>query len=486
MTGRLPERRCVAGRVPVASWAGSAALLSIVCACGVEPAQGVAVEDTESGKWADLPPVTKPDPQLDALGHRLETIERVCARGRADPFARALCAAEEPPAIQSIGELLALVGLDDGGSRAFALTGNSTSLVARHVSPINPRLVVFPRVGSDLEPPAELTALGFVRGEPFVELVSRDVVTGELDFYLLVFERSCSYDAAGCDLASLLTEEIESGWTAYSVYDHDDLESTTFDCLSCHRNGPPGTSHILRMQELESPWLHWFPQRFGQRTESDRVLLAQFAEAHGSEGNYGGIAVETITNALDEGSGAQLEALVRAEGFAEQPNPFDAQIAAEARTGDSPAWQARFDAHLQGQAIAVPYPGVDVTDEAKRAAAVSSYVGVVTGAAPRETLIDVRDVFSHDAAERLSFVPWPGADGRRVLLQMCARCHDGRGNPALAKNRFDVSRLDEMSREIKDTAITRLTATGHLRMPPASVGDLTQDALDAAVAELQK
>src|SRR5690606_15360220 len=98
----------------------------------------------------------------------------------------------------------------------------------------------------------------------------------------------CDYEG-GCDLAALLTEEIEHDWTAYSIYDHDDLEPTSFDCLSCHQPGPPESKRILRMQELSAPWLHWFPQRFSQHTESDRVLLAQFLEAHGNEQQYGGI-----------------------------------------------------------------------------------------------------------------------------------------------------------------------------------------------------
>jgi mono/diheme cytochrome c family protein len=240
------------------------------------------------------------------------------------------------------------------------------------------------------------------------------------------------------------------------------------------------------MQELSSPWMHWFPQRFAQRTESDRVLGAQFAEAHQLETQYGGIPISVITNAIDEGSGAQLEALIRAEGYADQPNPFDGQIAAEMRTGTSPTWRARFDAHLQGEAIAVPYPLIDVTDEAKRAAAVRSYLDVTLGVAPRETLVDIRQVFSDDAAEKLSFVPQAGADGQAVLLQMCSRCHDGRGNPELPKNQFDVRRLAEMSREAKDGAIMRISAPDQSRMPPWRAGTLTPEAIRAATLELEK
>ena len=319
-----------------------------------------------------------------------------------------------------------------------------------------------------------MTAVGFVRGEQFVELVSRDLATGDLNFYLLSFEQRCSYDSGGCDLASLLTDEIERDWTAYSVYDQDDLEPTSFDCQSCHQ--PGGAGHEAH------------PAHAGARQPVDALVPAAFRPADGfrsrprsrssprrtgTTGNTAASRSTVITSALDEGSGAQLEALVRAEGFGDQPNPFDAQIAAEMKSGTSPTWQARFQTHLGGDAIAVPYPRIDVTDEAKRSRCRSARTRTWS-AAPRrdETLLDLRDVFSDDAAEKLSFVPQPGADGKAVLLQMCARCHDGRGNPQLNKSRFNVRRLDEMTRAEKDLAISRISESGLTRMPPWRVGQL--------------
>ena len=122
--------------------------------------------------WSKLPAVTSPDPELAPLGGRQDTYDRICARGRGDSFAKALCGGGRRPEIRDMAELLQLVGLAD--QRAFALTGNSTSLVAMSVSAINPRILVFPRVDADLKRPDAMTAVGFVRGEPFVELVSRD------------------------------------------------------------------------------------------------------------------------------------------------------------------------------------------------------------------------------------------------------------------------------------------------------------------------
>jgi hypothetical protein len=436
--------------------------------------------------WADLPPVLAPDPELAPLGARDARYARFCAAKRGDSFFKLMCDGARPN-IPDLAALETLVGLAE--DRAFALTGNSTSLVAMSVSALNPRMIMFPRVDATLRRPKDLIALGFVRGEQFVELVSRDSSTDELNFYLLSFEQSCNYqpEPGGCDLASLLTDDIEHGWTAFNIYSENELENTSFDCQACHQPKGFGTRKILRMQELSSPWLHWFPQRFVQRTDSDRVLLGQFIQAHDADKQYGGVPIHTISNALDEGSGAQLEALVRAEGFGEQPNAFDSRIATEALDGGtSPIWLNRFEAALRGDAIAVPYPRIDVTDEARRTAASKSYHDVVSGIAPRAGLIDTREVFSPDAMEKLGFVPQPGADGHAVLLQMCSRCHDGRANPDIGRGRFNVKNLEQMPRAEKDLAIARVQHPRETRMPPWRVGRMSPEGIQAAITELAK
>jgi mono/diheme cytochrome c family protein len=475
-----------------------AAMTSATAGC--IPSSSSAVPDLDAGaagdagaeqgvqpapSWADLPPVLKPDQELALLPSREAQYDKLCATKRGDSFFKLICGGGVRPNIPDFKGLLALVGLDQ--QRAFALTGNSTSLVGQSVSALNPRIIVFPRVKDTLEKLPQLIALGFVRGEQFVEVVSRDLTTGEPNFYLISFEQACSY--TGCDLANLLTEEIEHKWTAYSIYTEQDLENTSMSCNACHQPGGHGTPRILRMQELSSPWLHWFPQRFVRRTDSDRVLTAQFVGTHDVEAQYGGIDVKTISNAIDEGSGAQLEALVRSEGYGAQPNVFDPRIEAEAKSGATSAtWLAQFTTALRGDAIAVPYPRADVTDALKRPAAVQSYRDVVTGVAPRATLVDLRGVFSQDAMEKLSYVPQTGADGRSVLLQMCSRCHDGRADPLAGRSRFNVQKLAEMPRVEKDLAIARLREPAGARaaMPPWRAGRLTSAALDAAITELGK
>lgn len=435
--------------------------------------------------WADLPPVMAPDPELGSLPTREKQYDALCKTPRNDAFFKLICGGVRPN-IPDLAQLLALVGLSQDS--AFALTGNSTSLVAKSVSALNPRIIVFPRVAPTLEPKDDYIIVGFARGERFVEITSRDRTSGEPNFYLLTFEQPCQYDGS-CDLASVLTEQLEHDFSAYSIYPETDLENTSFDCLTCHRPAGFGTKKILRMQELSSPWLHWFPQRFVQRTDSDRLLSAQFADVHAVDKQYGGIPVATIQNALDEGSGAQLEALIRAEGFGEQPNAFDPRIEAEAKNGqDSPTWLAQWTLATQGQAITVPYPRADVTDEAKRAAATASYKAVVSGGAARSTLLDLREVFSPDALQKLSFVPQAGADGNAVLLQMCSRCHDGRADPNLGRSKFNVLKLGELSADEKQLAINRLQEPeGSVkRMPPWRSGTLPPEAIQAAITTLSK
>jgi hypothetical protein len=115
-----------------------------------------------------------------------------------------------------------------------------------------------------------------------------------------------------------------------------------------------------------------------------------------------------------------------------------------------------------------------------------SYRDVVAGNAPRDALLDLRQIFSADAEEKLSFVPKAGADGRTVLLQMCGRCHDGRAPSDLARSKFNVRALDQMSRVQKDRAIVRMNEPRETRMPPWRVGRLTAEALAAATTELQR
>ena len=112
----------------------------------------------------------------------------------------------------------------------------------------------------------------------------------------------------------------------------------------------------------------------------------------------------------------------------------------------------------------------------------------MTGAAPRESLLDLRELFSEDAKAEARARAAAGRRRPAVLTQVCARCHDGRENPLLSRNLFNVKTLDQMSREEKDLAIARLQEPegSVLRMPPWRAATLPPAELAAAIQELSK
>lgn len=461
----------------------SAVTLIISSSCSKDAVDD-ATEAPANSDWSSLPDVANPEADLRGLPTRQQQFDRLCSMNREDDFLTRICITPRP-ALTSLKELIAFLGLDENS--AFAFTANSTSLVMRSVSSINPRAIIFPKVTIDNTPPEELNIVSFVRGEPFVEIATRNS-NGDYNFYLMVVERPCDYEG-NCDLASRFTEEIERSWSAYSIYADEDLKDTPLDCVSCHQPGGHGTPTILRMQEFRSPWLHWFPQKFSQRTESDIVLLPQFLAAHSVDKEYAGIPISTIETAVAEGSGAHLEQLLRAEGQVEQPNVFDPLIESElADSGKSGRWDALYAMFLEGNAISVPFPGLDPTDPALREAVVQSYVDVVTGGAARESLMNMNNLFTDEAREMLGIVPPANADGKTVLTVSCGRCHDGRGDPSLVRSAFNVKALDKMSRDMKDRAIERLQLEpdSDSVMPPARFGPLPPEAIAQAIEELQK
>ena len=58
--------------------------------------------------------------------------------------------------------------------------------------------------------------------------------------------------------------------------------------------------------------------------------------------------------------------------------------------------------------------------------------------------------------------------------------------PALSKNQFNVLKLADMPRAIKDLAAARIQDTGAARMPPPRAGTLTPESIQAAIVELQR
>jgi hypothetical protein len=408
----------------------------------------------------------------------------LCARGNRDPISARLCA-NPAPTIASLADLQQTLGLNVGNANTtrFAFSGHSSSLVVRSVSAINPRAIIFTRAaGQNPQPNANFIALGFVRGDQFAELVARDAGTGDLNFFLVRFKQACNASPTGCSNADLLTNRIESNWTQVSVYQDVDIKNTVMDCLQCHQPGGPATRKILRMQELEDPWNHFFRDN----RAGGQQLIADFRAAHGNNEAVAGVPGNAIGNSDPE----DLEDLVKAEGFGNQPNEFNSnqiedQVAAN---GTSTTWQALFDRAVNGLAIPVPFFRIRISDPAKLTAATNSYRAVLDGTAQPSTLVDIRDIFSEEAMQSTSIHAKPGLSGRGILVQMCQHCHNNSLDQTISRARFNVQRLDEMSRAEKDLAIARLQLApdSRLRMPPTVFHELAPAEIQLAIEELRR
>jgi hypothetical protein len=75
-----------------------------------------------------------------------------------------------------------------------------------------------------------------------------------------------------------------------------------------------------------------------------------------------------------------------------------------------------------------------------------------------------------------------------VLREMCQHCHNDRLDQRISRARFDVTKLDSMSRAEKDLAIARvrMPESSRLLMPPRLFATLPAAAKQLVIDELSK
>lgn len=432
--------------------------------------------------------------QLDALAARVGPLEP--SNPSFNAMTKALFVDNARPA--SVGELETALGLafgdadatgenSIGGNPAFALTAHSTCLFTRSVSAINPRAIVLSQMPGVPAVIPGFSVTGYSRGEPFVQVASQNASTKKITFYLVRFERGC----ADCTPAQRYGPSADQGWTGFTVYDEEDLKNTIVDCRQCHQPGGPGTPTMLRMQEIDDPWTHWFKiDRPG-----GKALLDDYSAAHGTDESYGGIPAPLIAKSDPR----MLEDFVKGQGFSDQPNVFpsntiEKEVKASAPgqpivnvpRGTSATWDALYAGALRGAQIPPPYHDVKVTDATKLLDATAAYGRLKRGEATE--LPDLSRVFLDDALPDLSFQPRPSASAEEILLHSCAQCHNGRLDPTVSRAKFDATNLAAMSRAEKDLAIERirLSPSNRLAMPPALFRSLPEDAKNKAIELLQR
>jgi hypothetical protein len=155
--------------------------------------------------------------------------------------------------------------------------------------------------------------------------------------------------------------------------------------------------------------------------------------------------------------------------------------------GRSATWRRLYQRAQRGEAIAVPYHDVKVTDEKKLERVSDAYRAYRFGKMDQAALPDLRDVFPEDE-ERLAemgVMTEPGLSGDAVLIEACAQCHNERLDQSLTRARFRAD-LQNMSRAEKDLAIVRmqLPRTDPLVMPPARLRLLSDEARERAIEVL--
>lgn len=453
-------------------------------------------------------PEAAPDPKraasrepLPALRRGEEQLAQLCARTGEDDVRDAFC--DHAPEIFSLYDLQRVLGLDSesvtklreiktGGVTAISLAGHSTSLSKRSVSAINPRLFQ----ARARFPSLQMVLLAFNRGEQEVELISRDRVTGDLNFYLVSFRQACNDSKRGCSHADLFTSAIERDWTEMTLYDELDLQNTVWDCATCHQpNGPATVKHII-MQEFNAPFTHWF----FRDSEGGDALLTDYLAAHG-DAAYGGMDTEqvrvsdptllpTLILSRDATYRGAFDS-VRIEQEIKQNSaqnggwqPYDNRV-----PGVSETWQAAYQNSLQGSALTLPYHDVKVTDPEKLRRATEALQAFSRAELDAEDLPALNDVFPDDPKllAELGMTTEPGSDGESVLLQACSQCHREPLDPTLSRARFRAD-LQGMDRAEKDLAIERmrLDPADPLAMPPARARTLTKEARERAIQALMR
>jgi hypothetical protein len=405
------------------------------------------------------------------------------------------------PTPKSLADLQRQLGLDFkdpnggngvGGNPGFAILGHSSALTARKVSTITPTAVVFtPPPADGTPPPGAYVVLGFDPGEQFAEIASYDATVQNMNFYVVLFDQACTTAPGGCTTTQLLSSQLVTGWSNVRVYeDTTSLGNTIFDCHVCHQPND-SAAPFLRMQEIEAPFTHWF----SAKTVGGQALLADFHAAQGTTQDYGPIPAAMV----DKSDPSLLAALIKQAGFGNQPNAFpSAAVEAEVASsspgqpasnmppGRSATWQALYDAAAAGLFIAPPYHDVKVTDPQKLATMTDACQKFAAGTSA--TLPDIRDVFLDDGLRDMGFAPKQDADGKTLLAQMCQECHNSNLDLTITRERFLVDKLDTMTRDEKNLAITRLQTdtTSRLRMPPPLFRTITDDERQAMIQELQK
>jgi mono/diheme cytochrome c family protein len=448
----------------------AACALLLSCACGVDDA---AATDAREPTARELPP-------LDEVPLTDDGRPGLCARAGEDKVREVFCA-DEPPRVGSLLELQELLGLVPGGldnlnaerygaDSFVTLLSHSTSLAARRVSPINPRMIVL----------GDGTMMAYERGAQRVEVIAYTRELESFNFYLFRFEQACNADAAGCSPGDLYTPRIERDWLRVTVQDDEDLVNTSQDCRQCHQRSRDYPQ--LLMRELESPWTHFF-QPFPEPADAfvgpgvqGHDLLQDCLDAKGDEA-YGGFPVANIQRiapfVLQSTVPLDQPVLFDASGIERERFPYDERTGYPSEASVSPTWEEAYEAFKRGDQLALPYFDARPTDPDKQTALSDAYSRWRGG--ELSELPDLADIFPEDPAvrARIGLQTEPDATAEDILIQACGSCHNDVLDQTLSRARFNINLWALDSAEIA-RAVERVERAPGSRgaMPPQDARQL--------------
>ena len=457
---------------------------------------GTAVHDTTIANSGPADISTKLDYFQGQLTGAAQ-FAKFCSYGNKDRFSAAYCASSTPPAIASLNDLLALVGMAGkfgGGTNNidFAINTQNGSLVSRTTSVLNPRAILY-------DSATPFLAFGFARGDNVVEIAAQDPNSADINFFLVKYQHSC--DASDtCTTGDNFATANENNWTRVDLYTgHEDLNNTPRQCDTCHRpqgfdfTAKTGSKAILRMQELVNPWTHWFRSNRGSAG-----LLNSFCAAH--KGAYA-----TLPNAVICGNNAPQNTggdpanmqrnLIQNHNFDKNPDVFtfsgnNINNDSNAFVGPPPAtWLTAFDNVLAGKFIHIPHYEINIFDQGKVNAAIPLVAAVEAGSMPMNAMPslhaedfarpEVLPIIGHAA---LVTNPRTNADATAVEIinQQCATCHQGvytgSGNRELFKVSDFPANLTDLEKMRIANRICRAPTSLYL-MPPTMFADLDDTAI---------
>lgn len=437
-----------------------------------------------------------PNHPLAALPRGAEQMASLCKvvadETRDDAVANTFCPVASAPKITSVTELQTALGLgfQVNNNQQFVLNANTSSLAARGVNAMVPRLVMFTNPNNQ----NNRVVAAYSRGEQAFEIIVRDNNTDKLNFYFATYRQACN-EGSQCLAGNMLTPETEANFTEFQIYTEQDMANTQLDCNACHLvpAAQGATRRLFRMQELQNPWTHFFRNN----TQGGATLIRDFQAVHGNAETYAGVP----GNRVAASDPANLETFVRAQGDGNQPNEFrtgqiEGQIrnsaagqpANNATPGTSAQWTTQYNAANTGQFIPFPYHDVKATQPAKVTEYTTSYKQVV-GTPMQNTLGDMRDSFFTERLFEISGINMnPALKGQDLVNAACTQCHRSSLNQTQTRARFNVNLQAfsdtkggtltgaERDRELR-TVITRITLppTDNKKMPPERLRTLTPE-----------